>query len=420
MIIKNFDANVLNRYRFIVSSGCSYGRITEYTFRAFNGSNSLYNQYGKNWLDTKENLIVLNSSLGSQGSDWQADSSIHICNSLLNMGVLPENIYVIIEWSQWSRFSVHPFNYVNLDLNKFNFNNGDGFYVDVINKENQIKDDFEKNFINEFWKTFGISKSNILSIPKINDRIYITPTHLPADVFKELGYDYGYFIDEARKVDISTPIENKLKTYLNNLLRTQFFLENKGLKYNFFFMQSTLSEWYKDEKGMLKDSFMRDLKLTQQYDNNLKEIVINPKYKPINNKNSDLEIVAPELSNEINMLNFDNIWFYENEKYRRGGIDEWTIDNFKEVGYINFISGNVDDIKPHDIISDYGAHPNSVPYTLLWNKVATNCDFVKLNKDCEEFILNKFWEDYESENYTKNGITLSKRYWDKISKNNYL
>ena len=134
MIIKNFDTNVLNRYRFIVSSGCSYGRITEYTFRAFNGSNSLYNQYGKNWLDAEENLIVLNSSLGSQGSDWQADSSIHICDSLLKMGVLPENIYVIIEWSQWSRFSVHPFNYVNLDLNKFNFNNGDGFYVDVINK----------------------------------------------------------------------------------------------------------------------------------------------------------------------------------------------------------------------------------------------------------------------------------------------
>jgi hypothetical protein len=239
MTKQNFDKNILNSYRFIVSSGCSYGRIAEYTFRAFRGSmksDFLYDQYGKNWMELDENVIVLSPSLGSQGSDWQADSTIHMCDELLKMGVEPKNIYVIVEWSQWHRFSVHPFNYINLDLSKLNINSNADFYVDIIDKNNQIADDFERLFINQFWDNMSIKKSSILSIPKIKDRIYVTPRHMPVEVFKSLGSDYEYFIKEAQKIDDITPIENKLKIYLNNLLRTQFFLESKEIKYNFLFM----------------------------------------------------------------------------------------------------------------------------------------------------------------------------------------
>jgi hypothetical protein len=153
MIKQNFDKCILNSYRFIVSSGCSYGRIAEYTFKAFNGSfksDYLYSQYGKNWMELDENIIVLSPSLGSQGSDWQADSTIHICDTLLKMGVNPENIYVIVEWSQWHRFSVHPFNYINLDLSKLNFNSNADFYIDVINKDVQFSADFQKLFLKVF------------------------------------------------------------------------------------------------------------------------------------------------------------------------------------------------------------------------------------------------------------------------------
>ena len=408
----------LKKYKFVVASGCSYGRIPEFTFRPFNWScnSNLSKEYGEDWLLMDDDTVIINTSMGSQGSDWQSDSTIYVCQKLLDLGVESKNIYTLVEWSQWHRFSVHPFNYIKLDLDLFDWEKKN-FYYDLLQKENLESNSLEPiQFLLDELEIYNSKK--ILTIPKLKDKIYISPCHMPMDSFSEIGPDFKYFLEKAQEIELSFPLENKIKTYLDNMLRTQFFLEKTGIKYNFLFMQSTLSGWENND-GLLIHDLPSRLE-AQRVDHKLKKIIINGDYNPINNNLKDLEIMSPETSNQINQLNFNNIWFYENEKYRRGGIDEWTIDNFKEVGYINFISGNVDDIKPHDIISDYGAHPNSVPYTLLWNKVATNCDFVKLNKDCEEFILNKFWEDYESENYTKNGITLSKRYWDKISKNNYL
>ena len=78
--------------KFIVSSGCSYGMIPKAVIKPFNLINrtsyfnmmdmELYKQYGKNWLEIDEDIIVMNVSLGSQGSDWQSDSTIHICQKL--------------------------------------------------------------------------------------------------------------------------------------------------------------------------------------------------------------------------------------------------------------------------------------------------------------------------------------------------
>ena len=165
------------------------------------------------------------------------------------------------------------------------------------------------------------------------------------DSFSEIGPDFKYFLEKAQEIELSFPLENKIKTYLDNILRTQFFLEKLGIKYNFLFMQSTLSGWENND-GLLIHDLPSRLEV-QRVDHKLKKIVINDDYNPINDNLKDLEIVSPETSNQIKQLNFDNIWFYENERYRRGGIDEWTIDNFKEVGYIR----KCGDFYPEDIVS---------------------------------------------------------------------
>ena len=156
-------------------------------------------------------------------------------------------------------------------------------------------------------------------------------------------------------------------------------------------------------------------KTNQYYDNTLKKIIVNKDYRVVNDKNTDLENVAPELSNDINLLNFDNIWFYENERYRRGGIDEWTIDTFKECGFVRLNGESERNLKNYDVVSGYGAHPGPVAYTLLWNKVAKNCDFAKLKPDFEDFIYEKYFEDYNSQEFSKNGLTISKHKWEEIS-----
>ena len=49
------------------------------------------------------NTILINVAVSSQGSDWQSDSTIYVVQKLLELGVKAENIYSVVEWSQWHR-----------------------------------------------------------------------------------------------------------------------------------------------------------------------------------------------------------------------------------------------------------------------------------------------------------------------------
>ena len=393
--------------KFIVSSGCSYGMIPKAVIKPFNLINrtsyfnmmdmELYKQYGKNWLEIDEDIIVMNVSLGSQGSDWQSDSTIHVCQKLLECGVKNENIYVLVEWSQWRRFSVHPFHYVNLDLNKFDWSGFHNFFFEYVKKDDLLfqNRDLSDKIFNDLEIT---TSGSIYSIGKIKDRIYISPSHVGNEGFKSLGSDYDYLIKTSQDLDNSFPLENKIKTYLNNILRTQYYLKNMNIKYNFLFMQSTLSNWKKDENGLVSHELVSPLKSN---------------FNPISDSNTDLEVVLPETKLEIDQIDFTQFWLYENEKYRRGGIDDWTIDNFKEVGYINLHKHAEEHLSKWDMKFEYGAHPNTIPYLLLWNKISKNCDFLKVRSDFENFMLEKYWEDYNYDGFSKNNITISKNEWFK-------
>lgn len=391
--------------KFIVSSGCSYGMIPKAVIKPFNLINrtsdfnmmdmGLYKQYGKNWLEIDEDIIVINVSLGSQGSDWQSDSTIHVCQKLLECGVKNENIYVLVEWSQWRRFSVHPFHYVNLDLNKFDWSAFHNFFFEYVKKDDLLFQN--KNLSDKIFNDLEITTStSMYSIGKIKDRIYISPSHVGNEGFKSLGSDYDYLIKTSQDLDNSFPLENKIKTYLNNILRTQYYLKTMNIKYNFLFMQSTLSNWKKDENGLVSHELVSPLKSN---------------FNPINDSNTDMEVVLPETKLEIDQIDFTQFWLYENEKYRRGGIDDWTIDNFKEVSYINLHKDAEEHLSKWDMKFEYGAHPNTIPYLLLWNKISKNCDFLKVRSDFENFMLEKYWEDYNYDGFSKNNITISKNEW---------
>lgn len=404
--------NILNKYKFIITTGCSYGIITNCVFRPFSSVENLNYQYNKNYLEMENDTIIINSSIASQGADWQADSCIYICRKLLEYGVLASNIYVIVEWSQVDRIVISPFHFSNLKKNKFDFKKH-GCNVDVIDKNNQniIGYNDIKHIIFNLLK---IKKSNRAhNVSCIEEKIYINPSHTNKEYFKDMGTEYLFFLEKAKEIENSIPIESKIKMYLDNILRTQYYLNSNNINYNFFFMQGSLSGWIWEE-NVIKNSIQSYQKRyhPQYYDEQYKKIIIN-NYSPINDIDSDLENVFIEFKEKIEQIDFNKIWFYNNEKYRRGGVDEFAIDNLKEASYIN-ISYNRFDIPINDMVCDYGRHPNFVAYILLWNKVAFNCNFAKLKDDFIEFIKNKYYEDYNLENKkTKNFITFSKKYLDK-------
>lgn len=410
MEIKN-----LEEYKFILSTGCSYGEILRSTFNPFNKISfqsiydkktiNLYNQYGKNWLSFDGKIITIDTMVGSQSSDWQADSIIETTKNLLDIGVKPENIFCLVEWTQWSRLSTTFYNDNNVDLEKIksydnlNFMN---FYDSSLNVINQTE--FPIKSLYNVIKV-NVSK-NYHYIGKINERHYLTLGHLNRNDFEVLGENFLRFFDTSKKIIDTIPLEIKVKTYLNNILRTQYFLKSCGIKYNFYFMQSVLSNWYKENTIVYHNN-------EPIYTVKNNDLVLNDKRHPKNDVNNDIEKVMVETENEISKIDFSNFWMYENSKYRRGGIDEYAIDNFKEIGYITLHQHAEQHLDKFDIIPDYNRHPNFVVYLSLWNQIVKNCDFLEVKRDFVDFMNDKFWEDYNYEGFSKNNITISKKEWEK-------
>ena len=424
-----------SKYKFVVSSGCSYGRLADAVFGGFNGRShfvkaaKLLKEFGQcNWLDIDgDEIISLNLSLGSQGSDWQSDSLIYAVERLLELGVKTENIYCLVEWSQWHRYSVHPPHHYGLDMRVFNFRKRDEevrfeFEYAMTNKNGNMNWEVSNNVLDFFRNHFDLSRSNInefQNIGKIEDRFYMTLAHMSQETFHKMGDEYKLFYDHIIKVENNLPVENKIKSYLDNILRTQYFLQKHNLNYNFCFMQSTLSDWGYLGSGVLCHPLF-NLGMNQYVYKNEK-LVFNTNFNPVNNSNSDIENIMPDVRTKMNQIDFDNFWMYENERFRRGGIDEWTIDNLKETGYVNINQNKLDyNFRFDEVIPNYGEHPNMAAYVFLWNKIAFNCDFVKVKPEFENFLWEKYWEDYNHDGISKNDITISKKEWDRIFQNSLL
>lgn len=407
--------DILNNYKYIVSSGCSYGLLTDFVMRPFSNHPKLYHLYNDEWHEKSDDVVVINAMIASQGAEWQADSIITICSRLLKIGIDSNNIYVILEWSQADRISISPFNVLNLDYKKLDLSN-EQTYVDFIQKHNSLARNNHELII--FLRDYlNIKESKkIHNIGSIDEKIYINPSHSRVKYFEEIGNDFEFFIKEAQKIEEQIPIETKIKSYIDNILRTQYYLKLYNISYNFFFMQSTLSGWIK-QNGVIKNklSYNSPIHHVQHYDSVIKKIICHYQYNPKNEIESDIENNFIETKFQISEIDFSKIWFYENEKYRRGGIDEYSIDVFKESAYVK-ITENRHELDISDIMCNYGMHPNMVVYLNLWNKVTSNCNFLKLKTTFLDFINEKYWEDYNLEiGKTKNFITFSKNYLNQFT-----
>jgi hypothetical protein len=415
--------------KYIVSSGCSYGRLPDFTFNPFSyllNGKELLKTYDKNWMDMDcESVVSINTSLGSQGSDWQSDSTIHTIQKLLDLGIKSEDIYCLVEWSQWHRYSLHPLHYINLDLSLFEFQKvwPGNFIFSTLFSDNMNSEDKETtNFFHNYLDIYNSHK--IYSIGKIDDRIYLPVGHIARSAFERMGGDYSFLCDHTNEINKKIPVETKIKVYLDNIIRTQYFLEKNNIKYNFLFMQSTLSDWVRKGDGVLSHSLYNRNDVPMFWNDVNNKIIFNKDFNPKNDPSRDMEVVMSETKGAISQINLNNFWFYENEKYRRGGIDEFAIDNLKECGYIKWeTSGDpkmkvkygytVDDIC--NMISCQGYHPNIFAYLSIWNDVIKNCSFLKLKKDFIDFITEKYWEDYYYDGITKNEITISRKEWYRVN-----
>ena len=127
-------------------------------------------------------------------------------------------------------------------------------------------------------------------------------------------------------------------------------------------MQTALSNWSKDGQSIV----CQPIEPVYRFDKN--GPVPNERHQPKNDVTTDIENVLPETLNQISKIDFSNIWMYESEKYRRGGIDEYALDNFNEIGYVSLHKFAEEHLDKYGLFPDYNRHPNFVVYLTFFKQ----------------------------------------------------
>jgi len=420
-LVMHFKEEDKNKFKWIVNSGCSYGVM------AMVVSNPLYphgyhlseKYVGKDTsgFDMKiheqtDNIVVIDVAEQSQSVNWISDSTIYVVTKLLEKGINPENIYCFIEWTEWDRKSFGVSKAFDINIDDFDFKKigeEDNNLAGVSTLPQGIVG------VSEFLDNLNISAAKDAPIGHIDGELYITPHHVDSkQIGKLYGTNYEIYIDECQRILENTNPEELLKNFLDSILKTQWFLKSKGVKYNCVQIKSNFSR-FEIHDGIVKH------KLTHNYENfhfpYTDLIEPTPGYNPKNNREEDLEVVVPSLKSKVNMIDGSSWWFYENDKYRKGGYDEWAIDTFKECGYAEYNQQSFKDetIGEHNR-PKFNGHPSTMLYFLLWNDITTNCDFLKINKDFCKWFLDRLFEDYESDKFTENGLSVSRKFLLQITK----
>lgn len=425
----------LSKYKFIVNTGCSYGKMLESTLTPFNHipekySDKLKKDFGSSHIEGDiDNVIGITVHCGSMGSDWQSDSIIYVVNQLLNLGVKSKNIYCFIEWSQWHRVCFPIMNYMEIDTTVlkptsypapgdmpfiYKTKSQDNF-ISIDSRESEL---FEKmpNELKDLLDNINIGNTYAIgNVGHINNNFYVNPAHSAKHYFSDISLDIELYFDIVLSIENKLSPDIKIKNHLDNIIKTQSFLNSKNIEWNSIDMQSFQSNWLYAEFQELHNQFnISDDKTKLIASGNFGE------EEPNNLYTKNIEELFPNLDYLFKQINScGRHYFYQSKNYNRGGIDEFVIDNFKEVGFVNLTSENFQtkDVNVLELIPGYSSHPNFILYMLLWNEAAKNCKFLKVKKSFEEFIIEKFWEDYNHPTeFSKNGITISRQTWAQLTK----
>lgn len=434
----------LSKFKHIVTSGCSYGMMASSISNPICSNSSVKSVL--EGVDTKRNsnlkqlfgqdlskthfvlngdIIIWDFAVRSQSSEWIADSLERAIDFLLDKGVPSENIYCFAEWTQWDRISIDKFDWLDMKDEDFNVqsereNFGLSFPMHLREGELFEVREYSRE-LHQYLVEMGMGTSNG-NIGKILDRFYLTPTHThPDDMLSEKAKKWH---ELAMEHELSVPTETKIINYLNNIIRTQNFCKLNNIKYNFVFMQESLSVWYRDiETTTLKhlyDDYSHKFMFAR--DNKL---VKNLQYNPTADKKTNIEEVYLPAKSKIKQIDFGNIWFYKNEKFERGGIDEWAIDTFGHGCMISdyhvdlILNNKLDEVSIHEVITSHGYHPATELYKLIWNESAFNCDFFKMDEDYINKLTDMLWQDLNYERVSKNCLLISKKELEQLFKIQY-
>lgn len=196
---------------YIINTGCSYGVMFR-SMKEFTKGN-----------DT--NFEVIDLHCDSFGAEYQKRSVTYTVSKLLQDGVSPKNIFVIIEWSQPNRL----FTEIPQDLcgDIFNHNDLEGTFV----LDNKFNLKTQSNLIRKY------KSLNVI----FNDRVYTNPDVDDLTYFENKDIEW-YLSEYKNNCHISQKPIDRLEHYLQNIIDTQSFLSSRNIEHISFLMNDTFTD----------------------------------------------------------------------------------------------------------------------------------------------------------------------------------
>lgn len=392
----------LKDYKFIVSSGCSYGVMMKSLFFNHTYLENVYNKFGSDRLEynyDKDKIIFLGTGTPSQSSEWASHSVQYIIDKLLKLGIDSTNIYCFVEWTQYDRITNSIENFID---------------TSQLELECVLSSHSTPN-IKQLLKYFSIkSLKKLPNIGIIDGCYYINSSSLlPKQIDNIFGVDGKLMYEKQFKIHQQTTNISFLKNYFNNIISLQNYLKSNNICYNFCNMQSEFDGWIKN--GF---EYQQKLKYGQHYQkyyiNDKKNIVHNLNYNHVKNNGIHIIEAYPQLTHLYKLIDFSNWWFYKKDGFKFGGIDEYFLHTYDIYAYSNLMHYNHNEINVFDIVGGYNWHPTEILYTLLHNEAAFNNPFVKVKQEWNDYLINLLNEDINYKGITKYKLSCSKSYYDNI------
>lgn len=391
----------LKDYKFIVSSGCSYGVMMKNLFFNHTYLDNVYNKFNGDRIEynyDKHKIIFIGTALPSQSAEWASHSTQYVLNKLLKLGVKSENIYCFVEWTQYDRITNTNENFINLFKLETN---------DVIPHH------MNKN-IRELLHQFNVKSFNKLpNVGIIDNCSYINSNSiLPTQIETLFGVDGKLMYEKHFKIHQQTTNISFLKNYFNNILSLQNYLKGNNIRYNFCNMQSEFDGWI--PTGFEYQQKIKYGRSYHKYHIENKTILQNINYDNVKNVGIHVVDAYPQISHLYDLIDFSNWWFYKDDGFNFGGIDEYFLHKYDIYSYSNLMHYNSNEINVYDIVGGYNWHPTEILYTLLHNTTCFDNPFLKVKDSWQEYLIKLLNEDINYKGITKHKISCSKNYYENI------
>jgi hypothetical protein len=413
------------KYKFIITSGCSYERHGAAALRRnplalvpSDISQSSISDIKKLKVDNQdlnlilhwctpydygENDYVVHLGVGHGGYDnrYINATTVHTVKFLLGIGIKPEQIYCLAQWSDYTRQSTWASAAPDIDFQSI-FDEAEqyGPTFNYFSNQKVIYQDPIKNYIkNNIKITHCIYPRSWIT--QIGEELYIRPLFVYDNTFFKSKPEYKQLKEWENKIFKNLipykTNKQKYKQTLDFIKDTGDYLEANNISYNFTSMWNMFDNFMPGGEQYIPSiyKFVKSSGTIQHHS-------LGNHYEGFFGKPKKAEELMPSLTPQIEEVKKFNWTFYKTKHSNTGGYDEFCMEEYGNFAYADTRSGPF--LGGH--CAQPGAHPTPMMYPIIFEQFATNCKFLNLKKDYKD-QLNTFKERF----YNKNGYD----YYDPVN-----